>query len=156
LIHPHTFYNQLCTNISPIQGFNPMDDNLDITRHTANIVSAYVANNAVASGELSNLVHNVTKSLHAAVTEAEEPPKPVPAVSIKKSVQPEFLICLEDGRKFKSLKRHLRTYYNLTPEEYRDKWDLPRDYPMVAPDYAARRSQLAKKIGLGRKGRKKA
>ncbi|MBV9510006.1 MAG: MucR family transcriptional regulator [Caulobacteraceae bacterium] len=124
---------------------------------TADIASAYVSNNSVSAADLPGLI----KSIHGALSGAGgEPEKPVevkaPAVSIKKSITDEYLICLEDGRRFKSLKRHLRTKYNLSPEEYRAKWNLPKDYPMVAPAYADARSKLAKQMGLGQGGRKAA
>ena len=124
-----------------------------VTQLTADIVSAFVTNNKVEQGELSNLIENVHLALVKAPSAAAEPEKPnlVPAVPIKKSVTPDYIISLEDGKKFKSLKRHLMSSYNLTPEEYRAKWGLPRDYPMVAPNYAKARSDLAKKMGLGRK-----
>lgn len=128
---------------------NPVDTNLiDLT---ADIVSAYVSNNTVASTDLPNLINEVYGALQRTSTAAQEPePEPLkPAVPIKKSVMPDYIICLEDGKKFKSLKRHLRTHYDMTPEEYREKWDLGPDYPMVAPNYAAARSELAKKMGLG-------
>ncbi|GAA0772677.1 MucR family transcriptional regulator [Roseibium denhamense] len=128
---------------------NPVDANLiDLT---ADIVSAYVSNNTVASTDLPGLINEVYGALQKTATAANEPePEPLkPAVPVKKSVMPDYIICLEDGKKFKSLKRHLRTHYNMTPEEYRDKWDLGADYPMVAPNYAAARSELAKKMGLG-------
>jgi predicted transcriptional regulator len=116
------------------------------------VVSAYVANNAVAPDELPSLIARVHESLAAAagsdLAAAMEPLKPV--VAIKDSVTPEYIICLNDGKRLKLLKRHLRTVYNMTPDEYRTKWGLPYDYPMVAPKYAASRSALAKKIGLGR------
>lgn len=118
---------------------------------TAEIVAAYVGKNAVASGDLSSLIHEVHQALVRAAgrTELAERDELKPAVPVKKSVTPDFIICLEDGKKFKSLKRHLRTHYKMSPEEYRAKWQLPHDYPMVAPNYAAARSQLAKKMGLG-------
>ncbi|MEJ8473917.1 MucR family transcriptional regulator [Roseibium algae] len=118
---------------------------------TADIVSAYVSNNTVASTDLPNLINEVYGALQRTSTASHEPePEPLkPAVPIKKSVMADYIICLEDGKKFKSLKRHLRTHYDMTPEEYREKWDLPSDYPMVAPNYAAARSELAKKMGLG-------
>jgi predicted transcriptional regulator len=123
----------------------------------ADIVSAYVSNNAVSPSELTALIHNVyvalTKVDVAIVEEQVEPQKP--AISIKKSITPDFIICLEDGKKFKSLKRHLRTQYDMTPEEYREKWGLPSDYPMVAPNYAVARSALAKQMGLGQQRRKR-
>ena len=124
-----------------------------IAQLTADIVSAFVTNNKVEQGELSNLIEKVHLALVKAPAAAAEPEKPnlVPAVPIKKSVTPDYIISLEDGKKFKSLKRHLKSSYNLTPEEYRAKWGLPRDYPMVAPNYAKARSDLAKKMGLGRK-----
>lgn len=128
---------------------NPVDANLiDLT---ADIVSAYVSNNTVASTDLPVLINDVHSALQKTASASNEPePEPLkPAVPIKKSIMPDYIICLEDGKKFKSLKRHLRTHYNMTPEEYRDKWDLGADYPMVAPNYAAARSELAKKMGLG-------
>lgn len=123
---------------------------------TVEIVSAYVGNNTVGIGEVSSLIMQVHGALLSVVTdEAGQPePKPEPAVSLRKSITPDYLICLEDGKKFKSLKRHLRTHYDLSPDEYRDKWGLSRDYPMVAPNYAQARSRLAKKMGLGQKGRR--
>ena len=125
----------------------------NIAQLTAEIVSAFVTSNKVEQGELSNLIEKVHLALVKAPSAAAEPEKPnlVPAVPIKKSVTPDYIISLEDGKKFKSLKRHLKGSYNLTPEEYRSKWGLPRDYPMVAPNYAKARSDLAKKMGLGRK-----
>jgi predicted transcriptional regulator len=124
---------------------------------TANIVSAYVSNNSVAASDIPALINQV----HAALLRvssgqgdaALEPLKP--AVAVKKSVTPEHIVCLEDGKKFKSLKRHLRSQYNMTPEQYREKWSLPADYPMVAPNYAAARSQLAKQMGLGQQRRRR-
>ncbi|NLH82367.1 MAG: MucR family transcriptional regulator [Phyllobacteriaceae bacterium] len=123
----------------------------------ADIVSAYVSNNTVPSTELSGLIAEVYGALQRTSTGvAPEPiPEPLkPAVPVKKSVNPDFIVCLEDGKKFKSLKRHLRTQYNMTPEEYREKWGLPADYPMVAPNYAQARSDLAKKMGLGQQRRR--
>ncbi|HZL30571.1 MAG TPA: MucR family transcriptional regulator [Pseudolabrys sp.] len=125
---------------------------------TAEIVSAYVSNNSVAAGEISNLINQVFAALSRVSGKpgdvAAEPLKP--AVSVKKSITPEHIVCLEDGKKFKSLKRHLRTQYNMTPEQYREKWNLGADYPMVAPNYAAARSQLAKQMGLGQQRRRRA
>lgn len=120
---------------------------------TADIVSAYVSNNAVVSADLPTLINDTYDALSKAAAKAAQPlaEELNPAVPIKKSVMPDYIVCLEDGKKFKSLKRHLRTHYNLTPEEYRDKWNLPHDYPMVAPNYAAARSALAKKMGLGQR-----
>jgi len=124
---------------------------------TANIVSAYLSNNPTPASEIPNLISQV----HSALTRvssgrSEAPAEPAkPAVSLKKSINPDYLVCLEDGKRFKSLKRHLRTQYNMTPEQYRDKWGLPPDYPMVAPNYAVARSQLAKKMGLGQQARKR-
>jgi predicted transcriptional regulator len=120
----------------------------------ADIVSAYVANNAVGSDKLPDLIGSVYGALSRASAQAVEPEKVElkPVVAVKKSVTPEYIICLEDGQKFKSLKRHLKTHYDLSPEEYREKWALPRDYPMVAPNYAAARSDLARNMGLGRRG----
>ncbi|MTI18943.1 MucR family transcriptional regulator [Rhodobacteraceae bacterium RKSG542] len=127
----------------------PADNNLiDLT---ADIVSAYVSNNTVASADLPVLITDVYAALQKTSGTVKEPePEPLkPAVPVKKSVTNDYIICLEDGKKFKSLKRHLRTHYDMTPEEYREKWGLPADYPMVAPHYAAARSELAKKMGLG-------
>ena len=116
------------------------------------VVAAYVSNNSVPTADLSALINSVHSALTQVATgRAEEPKvKLTPAVSIKKSVTPDFIICLEDGKKFKSLKRHLRTTFDLTPEQYRAKWSLPSGYPMVAPNYAKARSELAKTMGLGR------
>ena len=124
---------------------------------TAEIVSAYVGNNTVASADIPALIDQVhTALLRVMSGEAQSPPEPLkPAVPIKKSITPDFIVCLEDGKKFKSLKRHLRTQYNMTPEQYRDKWSLAADYPMVAPNYAAARSQLAKQMGLGQQRRRR-
>ncbi|MEP2943609.1 MAG: MucR family transcriptional regulator [Hyphomicrobiales bacterium] len=117
----------------------------------ADIVSAYVSNNTLPASDLPTLITDVYRSLSITVganADVEvEPQKP--AVSVRKSITPDYLICLEDGKQFKSLKRHLRTHYDLSPEDYREKWNLPSDYPMVAPNYAAARSALAKKMGLG-------
>jgi predicted transcriptional regulator len=120
---------------------------------TADIVSAYVSNNTVASSDLSGLISEVYSALQQTSGGAAQPePEPQkPAVSIRKSVHPDYIVCLEDGMKFKSLRRHLRTHHDTTPEEYRERWGLPADYPMVAPNYAQARSQLAKKMGLGQK-----
>ncbi|PBB36508.1 MucR family transcriptional regulator [Mesorhizobium sp. WSM3882] len=119
---------------------------------TADIVSAYVSKNAVSVSALPELIESVNSSLSKIGQPLEEPkPALTPAVNPKKSVTPEYIVCLEDGKKFKSLKRHLDTHYGLTPVAYRTKWGLPADYPMVAPNYAAARSQLAKASGLGRK-----
>ncbi len=124
-----------------------------VLRMATDIVSAYVSHNALPSGQIPELIQTVFRSLNEMdgpkSGEGEEAPKP--AVPIRKSVTPDFIICLEDGKKLKMLKRHLRTTYSMTPEEYRAKWGLAPDYPMVAPNYAAQRSQFAKKIGLGRK-----
>jgi predicted transcriptional regulator len=121
----------------------------------ADIVSAYVSNNSVPVADIPSLISSVHRALNGMVEPAPATAEPlVPAVSIKKSLTPDYLICLEDGKKFKSLKRHLRTTYDMTPEQYRAKWGLPRDYPMVAPNYAAARSELAKSMGLGQQRRK--
>ena len=131
------------------------DHNLDaLIELTADVVSAYVSNNPVPVADLPALigqVHAALKATAGASVSAEEPEALKPAVSIKKSVMADYIICLDDGKKFKSLKRHLSSHYGLTPDEYRAKWGLPADYPMVAPNYAAARSALAKTMGLGRK-----
>jgi len=121
---------------------------------TADIVAAYVSNHVVPVGDLGGLisdVHSALSSTSAPAPVAAVTEKPKPPVSIKKSIEDDYLICLEDGQKFKSLKRHLMTHYNMTPEEYREKWGLPADYPMVAPAYAQARSRLAKEMGLGQR-----
>jgi predicted transcriptional regulator len=124
---------------------------------TAQIVSAYVGNNSVPSAEIANLIGQVHAALRRVsggqIIAAPEPAKP--AVPVKRSISSDYIVCLEDGKKFKSLKRHLRTQYNMTPERYREKWGLPADYPMVAPNYAAARSQLAKQMGLGQQRRRR-
>lgn len=133
-----------------------MKDRLEVIEMATDIVAAYVGNNAVPASELPNLLSGVHSALSTvaglsapeAAKEAQEP-----AVPIKKSITPDYLICLEDGRRFKSLKRHLRTKFDMSPEDYRRKWRLPADYPMVAPNYAKARSQLAKEMGLGQKAR---
>ncbi|MGZ8331313.1 MAG: MucR family transcriptional regulator [Rhodoplanes sp.] len=124
---------------------------------TADIVSAYVSNNSVSAGDIPGLINQVHSALmRVSGGQAEAPAEPLkPAIPIKKSITPEYIVCLEDGKKFKSLKRHLRTQYNMTPEQYREKWGLPPDYPMVAPNYAAARSQLAKQMGLGQQRRRR-
>ena len=124
----------------------------DILRMTADVVSAYLSNNLLPANQISEVIQTVHTSLNAlGMVKSEsmaEPPKP--AVPVKKSVTPDYIVCLEDGKKLKMLKRHLRSTYNMTPDEYRAKWGLPVDYPMVAPNYAQQRSEFAKKIGLGR------
>jgi predicted transcriptional regulator len=132
------------------------EQNIQLIELTGGIAASYVASNTVSLGELPALIN----AIHAALRGVGQPvvaaveERPIPAVSIRKSLGEDFLICLEDGRKFRSLKRHLRTKYNMSPEDYRAKWSLPKDYPMVAPSYAASRSALAKEIGLGTGGRK--
>ncbi|MBZ9845674.1 MucR family transcriptional regulator [Mesorhizobium sp. CA5] len=128
------------------------DDTLNLIELTAEIVSAYVGNNAVPVASLPDLIQSVNSSL-SKIGQPAEPEKVVqtPAVNPRRSIFPDYVICLEDGKKFKSLKRHLMTHYNLTPEQYREKWGLAREYPMVAPNYAEQRSALAKASGLGRK-----
>lgn len=124
----------------------------------ADIVAAYVSNNSVSQGDLASLIQTIYKAILeiSTGTPAEAAPIQAPAVSVRRSITPDHLICLEDGLKFKSLKRHLRTKYNMTPEEYRAKWGLPKDYSMVAPNYAAARSAMAKASGLGQGGRQAA
>ena len=124
----------------------------DLLRMTADVVAAYVSNNTLATAQLADVINAVYKSLRGLEGQlADVPAEPLkPAVPIRKSITPEYLVCLEDGKKLKMLKRHLRSTYSLTPDEYRVKWGLPPDYPMVAPKYAEQRSEFAKKIGLGR------
>ncbi|MCK5575599.1 MAG: MucR family transcriptional regulator [Sphingomonadales bacterium] len=126
-------------------------DNEELLVLTAEIVSSHVSNNSTTPEELTNLIHDVFTALSSAGNAAGAKKDLVPAVPIKKSITPDFIICLEDGKKLKMLRRHLRSQYDLTPEQYREKWGLPIDYPMVAPNYAKRRQELAKQIGLGRK-----
>jgi predicted transcriptional regulator len=124
---------------------------------TADIVAAHVSNNSVAVSDLPLIIQNVHGALAGLGKAAEEPEvKQEPAVSIRSSVKPDYVVCLEDGKKLKMLKRHLMTHYQMTPEQYRQKWNLPADYPMVAPNYAEQRRSLAKKIGLGTKRGRKA
>ena len=125
---------------------SPMTGALELTTE---IVAAYVSNNPVQSSELSNLIRSVHDTLQGLSAPAAEVTDAKPAIPVKKSVTDDYIICLEDGKKFKSLKRHLRAKYDMTPEEYREKWGLPYDYPMVAPSYARKRSKLAKQMGLG-------
>lgn len=131
-----------------------MDTTDNLASLAAQIVAAYVSNNQVPQPELLRLIGDVHRALAAAVsgqTPHQEIPEAKPAVTVRKSIMPDYLICLEDGKKFKSLKRHLRTHYDLSPEQYREKWNLASDYPMVAPNYAKARSNLAKRMGLGRR-----
>lgn len=130
----------------------------EILELTTEIVSAHVSHNSVAANDLPQVIQEVYKTLSSLGSGQTVQEKPSPAVPVKKSVFPDYLICLEDGKKLKMLKRHLKTSYDMSPDEYRERWGLPADYPMVAPNYAKHRSTLAKKIGLGtkpRKGRKK-
>ena len=129
-----------------------IDMNETLITLTSDIVAAHVSNNSVSVDELPSLITNIYGALSGlgqAPVVVEKTPEP--AVSIRASVKPDHIVCLEDGKKLKMLKRHLMTHYNLTPEQYRQRWNLPADYPMVAPNYAAKRRELAKKIGLGRK-----
>ena len=130
-----------------------VDDQDGLVELSTEIVSAYVSHNSMSSADLPKFIGEVYAALKR-LTSVEEPEAPKelrPAVSVRKSVTPDYIVCLEDGMKFKSLKRHLRTHFDMSPEEYRDKWGLPVDYPMVAPNYSATRSRLAKDNGLGRK-----
>ena len=130
---------------------NNSDQGNDLLTLTTEIVAAHVSNNTVAVGDLPQLINQVYNSLaNIGSVPAIPTERPQPAVPVKKSVNPDYIICLEDGKKLKMLKRHLRSTYNMTPDEYRAKWSLPADYPMVAPNYAEQRSEFAKKIGLGR------
>lgn len=123
----------------------------DLLELTAEIVSAHASNNKVAPAELTEVIKDVFGTLSELGESGVPPEAPIPAVPVKKSITPDHIVCLEDGKKLKMLKRHLNTAYGMTPEQYRERWGLPADYPMVAPNYAKRRSSLAKKIGLGRK-----
>ena len=127
----------------------------DLLALTTEIVAAHVSNNTVSVSDLPQLINQVYQSLAGiGKTPAASADRLQPAVSIKRSVHPDYIVCLEDGKKLKMLKRHLKTAYNMTPDEYRDRWNLPPDYPMVAPNYARQRSKLAKEIGLGTRGRR--
>ncbi|MEC9345131.1 MAG: MucR family transcriptional regulator [Pseudomonadota bacterium] len=129
----------------------------DLLQMTADVAAAYVSNNVVPSDELPDLINRIHAALASAGnSEPEpEPEKQKPAVNVRRSITPDYLICLEDGKKLKMLKRYLRTNYNMSPEDYRAKWNLPADYPMVAPSYAEKRAEMAKAIGLGRGGRRR-
>lgn len=128
----------------------------DLLPLVTDIVAAHLANNTVAVGDLPQLIRDVYGALASVGgAGASEPERPTPAVPIKRSVTPDYIICLEDGKKLKMLKRHLRTAYGMSPEEYRERWGLPPDYPMVAPNYAKQRSRLAKEIGLGTQPRRR-
>ncbi|WP_439512383.1 MucR family transcriptional regulator [Sphingopyxis sp.] len=130
-----------------------MDDSEALVTLTADIVAAHVSNNSVAISDIPLVIRSVHEAL-AGLGNAEEPEvKQEPAVSIRSSVKPDYIVCLEDGKKLKMLRRHLMTHYNMTPDDYRAKWNLPKDYPMTAPAYAEKRRALAKEIGLGTKGR---
>lgn len=128
----------------------PSADSKELIAWTADIVASHVQNNSVAISDLPQLIKTVHESL-AGLSGDSPAEKPQPAVSVRRSVTPDYIVCLEDGRKLKMLKRHLATAYGMTPEDYREKWGLPADYPMVAPNYAKQRSSLAKKIGLGKR-----
>ena len=132
-----------------------MENKAEVVELTADIVAAYVGNNAVPSADLPSLINEVYGALSGAVSGVSDKPATdaKPAVPVRRSVTPEYIVCLEDGKRFKSLKRHLRTHYDLTPQQYREKWNLPIDYPMVAPEYAKARSALAKRMGLGQRRR---
>jgi predicted transcriptional regulator len=135
-----------------MQGLEKSDSSDLLIELTAEIVAAYVSNNSVAANDLPGVIAQVHAALGSSIAPAQEViEKPKPAVSVRRSIQNDHLICLGDGQKYKSLKRHLMTHHGLTPEQYREKWDLPADYPMVAPSYAEARSQLAKDMGLGQK-----
>jgi predicted transcriptional regulator len=132
-----------------------MTRNLNLLDLTTEIVASYAGNNAIAASELPNLIARVHAALSGATAPVEAPEALIPAVPVKKSITPDYIICLEDGAKLKMLKRYIRTRYNLSPEDYRRKWGLPADYPMTAPNYSATRSQLARDIGLGQKAPKR-
>ena len=138
-----------------VEKVDPKMDPSELLTLTTDIVASHVANNSVAVGDLSHLIQQVYSALAIVGSAGGAAKRPNPAVSIKRSITPDYVICLEDGKKLKMLKRHLKTRYNLSPDEYRERWGLPADYPMVAPNYAKQRSALAKKIGLGTKRRKR-
>jgi predicted transcriptional regulator len=133
---------------------NP-EQSRDLLALTTEIVAAHVSNNTVSLGDLPQLINQIYNSLATIGSVPAAPPaRPQPAISVKKSVQPDYIVCLEDGKKLKMLKRHLKTAYNMSPESYRERWGLAPDYPMVAPNYARQRSRLAKEIGLGTRARR--
>ena len=138
-----------------VKQMDPKMDPNELLALTTDIVASHVANNTVAVADLSQLIQQVYSALAGVDSAVGAAERPNPAVAIKRSITPDYVICLEDGKKLKMLKRHLKTRYNLTPDEYRERWGLPADYPMVAPNYAKQRSALAKKIGLGTKRRRK-
>ena len=127
----------------------------DVLSLTTQIVAAHVAHNSVSMADLPGLIQQVYNTLAKVETSPAVAPRPEPAVALKKSITPDYIVCLEDGKKLKMLKRHLKTAYNLTPEQYRERWQLPADYPMVAPNYAKQRSHLARTLGLGTKAKRR-
>ncbi|MEX1036188.1 MAG: MucR family transcriptional regulator [Sneathiella sp.] len=129
-------------------------EKLELLALTTDIVTSHLSRNPVGTGEISSLIKDVYATLSTVGEMTEEEEKPEPVVAIRKSIHPDYIICLEDGKKLKMLKRHLKTSYDMTPEEYRERWGLPADYPMVAPNYAEQRRNLAKKIGLGTRRKK--
>ncbi len=132
------------------------DSESGLTPLVAQVVAAYVSNNKIETSDLPHLIQQVHQGfLRLGAGGAARSARPSPAVAVKKSVMPEYIVCLEDGKKLKMLKRHLKANYNMTPEAYRERWNLPPDYPMVAPNYARQRSKLARQIGLGTRGRSK-
>ena len=143
--------------MKPNNGDTPPSKSDDLLKLATEIVSAYVSNNSVAASDLPSMIKSVHATLGglAGASSSEPQTTQKPAVTVKKSVTPEYIVCLEDGKKLKMLKRYLRSRYNMSPEEYRSKWGLPADYPMVAPNYAVARSQLAKQMGLGQQRRKR-
>ena len=138
-----------------VEKVDPKMDPNELLTLTTDIVASHVANNSVAVADIPHLIQQVYSALAGVGSAWGAAERPNPAVSIKRSITPDYVICLEDGKKLKMLKRHLKTRYNLSPDEYRKRWGLPADYPMVAPNYAKQRSALAKKIGLGTKRRKR-
>ena len=137
------------------RGMTEQTDSNEILSLTTSIVAAHVSNNPVTVNDLPGLIREVYQTLTNVGSGEQEPERPVPAVPIKKSIAPDHIVCLEDGKKLKMLKRHLKTAYDMSPEEYRERWGLSPDYPMVAPNYAKQRSRLAKQIGLGTKARRR-
>nr|WP_206378314.1 MucR family transcriptional regulator [Sneathiella limimaris] len=127
---------------------------MELLALTTDIVTSHLSRNAVEASEISGLIREIYSTLATVGTNETVSDRPQPAISVRKSVQPDYIVCLEDGKKLKMLKRHLKTAYNMTPEEYRQRWGLPSDYPMVAPNYANQRRNLAKKIGLGTRRKK--
>lgn len=148
---PSAAQSTAAREVKALDGGGAGDPQNELIHNTTKIVSSFVANNSLPASELPGLIKSVADTFRNLETTESVPEPKKPAVPVKKSVQPDYIICLEDGKKLKMLKRHLRTAYDMSPDEYRERWGLASNYPMVAPNYAKQRSKLAKKIGLGRR-----